>query len=249
MDMSKAISVADYTDGPLVPTVPSYLAIVAAMEREIAPFVKGWSSRMREYDGRSYKFYEKEKTVVVCGGIGAEPARRAAEAVIALFQPGMLISAGFAGALDPGFSVGDTFTASQVIDAKDASRMDSGKGSGILITFDTVADVEQKARFASAFGAHAIDMEAAAVGKAAQAHGIKFLACKVISDSSDRSLPALAQFIGSDGRFQVLRYVMHVAVRPWKWAAVRRLARDSMKAARALGVSLEQHRQGAGIVP
>jgi purine-nucleoside phosphorylase len=109
----------------------------------------------------------------------------------------------------------------------------------VLITFDTVADVEQKARFAKAFGAHAIDMEAAAVGKSAQAHGIRFLACKVISDSSDTSLPPLAQFIGRDGRFHTLQFVAHIALRPWRWAAVRRLARDSMKAARALEISLE----------
>ncbi|HKS75385.1 MAG TPA: hypothetical protein VJQ82_19410 [Terriglobales bacterium] len=243
MDTPKTSPVLDRTGESPVST---RVAIVAALEREIEPFVKGWDSRVRAYDGRNYKVYEKENAVVVCGGIGAEAARSAAEAVIALYQPGMLISAGFAGALDPGMSVGDSFTASQVIDAKDGSRMHSDQGSGILITFDTVADVEQKARFASAFGAHAIDMEAAAVGKAAQAHGIRFLACKVISDSSDTALPALTQFIGSDGRFHVLRYAMHIAVRPWKWVAVRRLARDSMKAARALGVRLEQHRRQIG---
>jgi adenosylhomocysteine nucleosidase len=230
-----------------VATGGTSVAIVAALEREIAPFVKGWSSSVREYDGRSYKVYQKENTIVVCGGVGAEAARRTAEAVIGLYQPGLLISAGFAGALDPSMSVGDTLTASQVIDAKDGSRMDSEAGSGILITFDTVADVEQKARFASAFGAHAIDMEAAAVGKSAQAHGIKFLACKVISDTSDTSLPPLTKFIGSDGRFHVLRYALHIAVRPWRWAAVRRLARDSMKAAQALGVSLEKHRRNQAI--
>lgn len=222
--------------------------MVAALEREVAPFVKDWPQRLREYDGRSFRIFEKQGCAVVAGGVGAEAARRAAEAVIQLYHPRLLISAGFAGALDPALPVGHALTPREIIDAGDGSRMDSGTGEGILITFDTVADVEQKARFATAFGAHAIDMEAAAVGKAAQAHGIKFLACKVISDSSSTALPPLTKFIGPDGRFQTLPFVMHIAVRPWKWAAVRRLARDSMKAAQALGVVLERHSRGAGVV-
>lgn len=226
---------------PSVAASAPRVAVVAALEREVAPFVKGWPQRLREYDGRNFRVFEKEGCAVVAGGVGAEAARRAAEAVIQLYHPRLLISAGFAGALDPTLPVGHALTPREIIDAGDGSRMDSGTGEGILITFDTVADVEQKARFATAFGAHAIDMEAAAVGKAAQAHGIKFLACKVISDSSSTALPPLTKFIGPDGRFQTLRFVMHIAVRPWRWAAVRRLARDSMKAAQALGVVLEQH--------
>jgi adenosylhomocysteine nucleosidase len=227
-----------------IPTPAARAAIVAALEREVSPFVKDWPQRSREWDGRSFRFWEKEGNVVVCGGVGTEAARRAAEAVINLYHPALVISAGFAGALDPSLSVGDALTPSHVIDAGDGSRMKADRGEGILITFDTVADVEQKARFAKAFGAHAIDMEAAAVGRAAEAHGLKFLACKVISDSSDMSLPALTKFIGSDGRFQTLRFVAHLAVRPWRWAAVMRLARDSAKAARALGVSLESSVRG-----
>jgi hypothetical protein len=81
------------------------------------------------------------------------------------------------------------------------------------------------------------------VGKAAQAHGIKFLACKVISDSTSTALPPLTRFIGPDGRFHTLKFAAHIALRPWKWAAVQRMAKDSLKAARALGVVLEEQRR------
>ena len=217
------------------------VAVVAAMEREIQPFVKDWPTVRREYDGRSYKFFEKEGTVLVCGGMGSEAARRAAEAIIALYSPAVVISAGFAGGLDPALAVGHTLTPRHVIDAGDGSRTDSGRGEGILISFETVADAEQKARFATAFGAHAVDMEASAVGRAAQAHGIKFLACKVISDTSDSRLPPIAPFIGADGRFHALRFMVHIAVRPWLWKGVRKLAKDSLVAAQSLGFSLQQH--------
>jgi adenosylhomocysteine nucleosidase len=220
------------------------VAVVAAMEREIQPFVKDWPTVRREYDGRTYKFFEKEGTVLVCGGMGSEAARRAAEAVIALYSPAVVISAGFAGGLDPALPVGHTLTPRHVIDAGDGSRTDSGAGEGVLISFETVADAEQKVRFATAFGAHAVDMEAAAVARAAQAHGVKFLACKVISDTSDSRLPPIAPFIGTDGRFHALRFMVHIAVRPWLWKGVRKLAKDSLRAAQSLGISLEQ-RQAA----
>ncbi|MBZ5720078.1 MAG: phosphorylase [Acidobacteriia bacterium] len=219
------------------------VAVVAALEREVWPFVKDWPTTRREHDGRWFKFFEKEGMVLVCGGMGAEAARRAAEAIIALYAPGLVISAGFAGGLDPALPVGHTLTPRHVIDATDGSRTDSGTGEGVLISFETVADAEQKARFATAFGAHAVDMEAAAVARAAQAHGVKFLACKVISDTSDSRLPPIARFIGSDGRFHALQFLVHIAVRPWHWRGVRRLANDSLRAAQSLGISLEQHKR------
>lgn len=221
---------------------PPTIAIVTALEREVWPFIKDWPSRSREHDARWFKFYEKESSVVVCAGIGSEAARRAADAVIQLYHPSLVISAGFAGALDSNLQVGDTLTPRHVIDAADGSRAEADRGEGILVTFGTIADLEQKAKLATVFGAHAVDMEAAAVARAAQARGVQFLACKVISDTSGQGLPPLEKFIAPDGRFQTSRYVAHVALRPWLWGRALRLARDTAVAARALSGCLEQHR-------
>src|SRR5579864_5473839 len=59
----------------------SRVAIVAALEREVRPLVKGWRVREQEFDGRHFRFFERDNFVLVAGGIGAEAARRAAEAV------------------------------------------------------------------------------------------------------------------------------------------------------------------------
>src|SRR5882762_7031725 len=159
------------------------IAIVAAMEREIQPLVKDWSIVHKEHDGRSFKFFEKSPVVLICGGIGAEAARGGAEAAINLYSPALLVSAGFAGGLHPKLEAGQMLTPRHVVDASDGSRTDSGAGEGVLISFESVANVEQKAKLANAYGAQAVDMEAAAVARSAEAHGIKFLACKVISDT------------------------------------------------------------------
>src|SRR5262249_40580568 len=174
------------------------IAVVAALEREVWPFIKDWPTTRKQHEGRSFQFFEKDNVVVVCGGIGPEAARRAAEAVISLYRPALVISAGFAGALDASFPVGHTLTPRHVIDAGDGSQADLGSGEGVLVSFATVADVGQKTRLAAAFGAHAVDMEAAAVARAADARGVRFLAIKVISDTSGAGLPPLTRFIGND---------------------------------------------------
>ena len=218
---------------------------MAALEREVWPFVKQWPATRHEYDGREFKFFEKEQMVVVCGGIGSEAARRAAEAVINLYHPSLLISAGFAGALDASLSPGHSLTPQHVINATDGSRTELHFGNGVLVTFDSVADVEQKAKLAKAYGAHAVDMEAAAVAQAAEAHGIKFLACKVISDSAHTHLPPIAAFVGSDGRFHALKFLLFLGIRPWLWGSVLRLARNSAMAAETLCKTLNVSAQKA----
>lgn len=213
------------------------IAIVAAMEREVWPLVKDWGTAQKQYDGRSFKFFEKSPAVLICGGIGSEAARRAAEAVISLYQPQVIISAGFAGGLDPSLNAGQMLTPRHVVDVKDGSRTDSGAGEGTLVSFESVANVEQKAKLADAYGAHAVDMEAAAVARSAEAHGIKFMACKVISDTHDSRLPPIMQFV-RNGSFNTAGFVAHVAIRPWLWGSVVKLARNSAIAARVLSEAL-----------
>src|SRR5437868_15466255 len=77
------------------------IAVVAALEREVWPFIKDWPTSRKEYEGRVFKFFEKDQVVVVCGGMGSEAARRASEAAISLYRPGLAAAAGLAGCLDP----------------------------------------------------------------------------------------------------------------------------------------------------
>lgn len=210
------------------------VAIVAALEREVWPLVKDWRTTNKQYQGRAFKFFEHENVVLLCGGIGAEAARRAAEAIISLYHPALVISAGFAGGLDPALRAGHALTPRLVIDAGDGSRTDSGTGEGVLVSFAAVADSAQKASLAQAYGADMVDMEAAAVSRCAEAHGIQFTACKAVSDSRDQRLPPVARFVTPDGTFQSFRFLAHVAMRPWLWVGVGQLARNSAIAAQSL---------------
>ena len=217
------------------------VAIVAALEREVPALVKQWKAVEREHDGRRYKFFENERAVLVCSGIGAEAARRATEAVIKLYAPVLVQSAGFAGALDPTLKVGTVLTPICVVDAKDGSRIEAGVGYWVVVSVDHTVNVEEKAKLAEAYWAHAVDMEAAAVARAAQAHDITFVGLKAISDEANFEMPPMERFIASNGQFRTGAFTLYAALRPWLWSRVIQLARNSSTAASALCGWLEQY--------
>jgi adenosylhomocysteine nucleosidase len=221
----------------------SKLAIVAALEREVSGLTKGWHRAHRQYEGRDLIFFERDDTILVCSGIGLEAARRAAEAVIALYHPTLVQSVGFAGALDANLRVGDIFSPAVVLDARDGSRIEIAGGEGTLVTFMTVASTGQKLKLAQAYSAQAVDMEAAAVAAAAHAHGIRFTATKVISDGLHFEMPETARFVDVRGHFKTAGFAFYVVLRPWLWGRVVTLAGNSRKAARALGGHLNRFRQ------
>ncbi len=212
----------------------SRVAIVAGLEREVRPLVKHWRVSEKEHDGRRFRFFEKNEFVLVCGGIGADAARRAAEAVIVLYGPGVVYSAGYAGALDPRLKVGAVIRAARVVNAGDGSSAQVVGGDGVLVSYPAVATPAQKVKLRESYQAQAVDMEAAAVARAALARGVGFCTLKVISDEFDFEFPPTDGFVDSEGRFHEMSFAWFAAVRPWLWLAVMRLARNSRRASRIL---------------
>jgi adenosylhomocysteine nucleosidase len=231
------------------------IAFVTAMEREVMPLVKSWTATEREFAGRKFQFFEleNENAVVVCGGIGAENARRATEAVIQLYQPARIVSAGVAGALDTKLKVGDVFVPRWVVDVRDGSRVNTGQGDGVLVSFSEVASVTQKAKLAQSYGAQGVDMEAAAVCKGAEVRGVTFAAIKAISDESNFAMPPMGKFITAEGQFKTVSFALHAAIRPWMWLRVIRLGRNTARAVQALcatiakEIELESHAEHSAL--
>jgi adenosylhomocysteine nucleosidase len=217
----------------------SRVAIVAALEREVRPLVMNWRVSEKEYGGRRFRFYENGDSTVVCAGIGSEAARRAAEAVMALYGPEVIYSAGFAGALDVALKVGDLIRPQRVVNAADGSSISLNAGEGVLVSFGSVASPEQKAKLRDAYAAQAVDMEASAVARAAEARGIQFGVLKVISDESEFDFPAMERFVDPTGKFLELKFALYAAVRPWMWPQVFRLGRNTRRASRGLCCEME----------
>ena len=229
-------------------------AIIAALDRELHPLVKSWSS----ITDQERTFHESSYAVAICGGIGAESARRAAEAVIAKYSPHFLISAGVAGSLVADLKVGTIIFPATVIDSQDASRHQTaiqaapiGKtavGCTILISYPEVATAAQKQQLAKSYAAHAVDMEAAAIARAAQKHNLPFIAVKAISDDLNFEIPEMSRFIRA-GQFDTTGFVFHIVIRPWLWLRVFRLARNTKIASENLCAWLRESALTNTIVP
>jgi adenosylhomocysteine nucleosidase len=216
------------------------IAIVAALEREVRLLVKGWRAVRSEREGRTFRFLQRDAIVVVCGGIGMEAARRAAEAVIASHSPDLIYSAGFAGALTPEMKIGDVMRPASIVNAGDGSGVTLDDGEGVLVTFGIIASPEQKKKLREAYGAQAVDMEAAAVAQAAEARGVKFAAIKVISDEFNFDFPSVERFVSAAGQFSGWKFAMWAAIRPWLWPRVTQLMRNSGRASRVLSEVLQE---------
>ncbi|MGH9580929.1 MAG: hypothetical protein ACRD2R_08045 [Terriglobales bacterium] len=216
------------------------IGIVAAMERELWPLARKWPGRTIEHEGRRFRLLEQGTATLIFGGIGAGPARRAARALLKSCAPEVLVSAGFAGALQPEGKVGDVVVPAVVRDASSGAEFRTAGGSGNLVSAPNVHGPEEKRELAARFNAVAMDMEAAAVAEQAVAGGVEFLAVKAVSDELDFVMPPVGRFVDAAGRFQTALFLGYSALRPRLWPAVVQLADNTALAADGLSRSMER---------
>lgn len=133
-------------------------------------------------------------TVAWCvAGVGAAAARHAARLLLAGHAPGLLVSAGFAGGLDPRLDRGAVVRPERALtpdgDPIDLVHGDSAAGAIVTVT-EVVATTAAKRRLAAETGARLVDMETHAVAAAARAAGLPCAAVRVVSDTVGDELPA-----------------------------------------------------------
>jgi hypothetical protein len=232
-----------------MPKATPKLAIIAALEREIAPLVKGWKTISVDSQRRTIKIFEKNNALIACGGIGGISARIATDAVWrhANGNIGLFISAGFAGALVPELKVGDIFEPATIIGDSDNNSIDTAEGKGKLVSAGAIAGIEHKRIFAGNYQAQAVDMEAFAVADVARVYNVPCIAIKVISDEYDFPMPPMGRFVADSGEFNTAGFVAYTLVRPWLWPTVVKLGSNSALATKrlceALNKKFEQHSQ------
>jgi adenosylhomocysteine nucleosidase len=193
-----------------------------------------------------------EPALCVCGlAAEARIARRAGFAAVVgaddLPGPRFLVSFGIAGALDPGLRPGDVILTDAVIgDAETwrggmqprlgelARRIGAHEGpvfgaSGLLAT------PGDKARAWQETGAAAVDLESAAVARAAAAAGIRFAVLRAVADPAERGLPPAALLpLTLGGRPRLGPVFYSVLRRPGQIPGLVGLARETRRALAAL---------------
>jgi adenosylhomocysteine nucleosidase len=210
-------------------------AFIAALPREVRGLVKGWERRSI---AGGVVVYTNGDAVVACAGMGAARAALAVQAAMAAMPVTELISVGLAGACNPKLHVGEIVRAGVVVDAKTGERFENAQYEQVLVSTDAIASVREKARLHASYHAHAVDMEAAAVARLAQAHGLGFHAIKAISDEADFEMEGLGQFSTAEGQFREAAFALHATLRPSMWGKVMAMGRNSSKAVDALTEAL-----------
>lgn len=219
---------------------PETRAVLAAIRRPIRVPLAGF----RAWSGTA----GERPITVVQGGIGPERARAALHALDV--SHGLIVSAGFAGALVPNAVAGDLVLPGAVVWELEASveRYDvpaatwraarnalpaalaaSALHGAILSSATVVASVAAKRSAAARTGAVAVEMEAAALIAIARERGLDVLVLRTILDGADVSLEGLPADLEQSWRARA-----RLIGTPSAWPQVLSLARQVPRAARSL---------------
>lgn len=197
----------------------------------------------------------REAAAIGNGALACGAGPRAAEAVGAMLSDGgagLVLIAGVCGGLDPSLTPGDLVLARRAVSesgdetsaqhalfevARRAMRS-SGLGfvsSSLLTTGRPVADRAEKTALWNAHGAGGVDMETYGVARAADAHGVLWLALRAVLDPAHAGLPASLRGWQGEGDADVLRRAVR---RPLEWLSYARLALAMRRATRSLRAAL-----------
>lgn len=181
---------------------------------------------------------------VAIGGGTAQGAARAAAALAPHVTA--LISFGLAGGLDPTLAPGTIVIPGRVIDATETwltdpalnDRLGGATGHTLLGGGSLLATVAEKAA-ARTTGAHAVDLESAAVARVAADHALPFAVLRAICDEATRPLPHAARVaLDGAGRIGLWRVALAAIAHPAELPALIGLARDAGQARAALAARL-----------
>lgn len=127
-------------------------------------------------------------------GVGREPAGRAARLLVLGHRPRMLISAGFAGGLDPTISRGAVVRPTRVVRGQTEEPLSLAAEAALppvsIVTVDEiVVSAAGKRALRDATGAAVVDMETHAVAATARDEGLPCGSIRVVSDDAGSDLP------------------------------------------------------------
>ncbi len=239
--------------------------IFYAFARELAHFRRRLESRSTLESEGLHGFRARlgsTELALIATGMGTMRARQAARRAMPLFPMARLvISTGVAGALSEGLRPGDLVLADRLLlggkescvpdhilpiagdRLGDAERVLRAAGlrftTGALLTTGRVLATRAAKRLAKEqSGAVAVDMESAALGLEAAAHGIPFVCVRAVLDAADDEIPA-AELGGMDGRVNPLAATKFLMRYPATILKLPRLMLNLSRATARLADALE----------
>jgi len=211
------------------------IAIFGAVKEEIAGIKRAMniSDRVRldKTDAWPGKWGE-QNIVLVRSGVGKQRAEDSALQVIDHFQPQALISAGYAGAVQPELNVGDLVIADSILEVNgkrkyfpDLNWLDRARSipcsdgiktvvGGLLSVNTVIHEPAAKRELGRSYCVQAVEMETSAIARVAEEKGLPLLSIRAISDSIEQELLDSSSFLGSDGEISTLKAGWYVLTHP-----------------------------------
>jgi adenosylhomocysteine nucleosidase len=205
---------------------PADFGIVTALPIE-AGYLSDALRKVRKYAARTHSIIEGELAgrlvVLVVTGPGKAAARRGAEVLLAGHRPSWLVSAGFAGALDPGLKRNNLVLPREIVD-QDGTVIEIDtelpqipgvqRAGGRLLTMERVIlRTGEKADLRRLHNADLVDMETSALAVLARQRSLRFVSVRVISDDALAELPAeVGGLLSHTGSYRIgaaLRSIWH----------------------------------------
>jgi adenosylhomocysteine nucleosidase len=167
------------------------------------------------------------------------------------YEPGLLIFAGFAGALTETLRIGDIVLADEIVDTHGNSWRPTWPTDlgiepwipplqrGRLVSVDQMLGaVEDKRRLGSQHQALAVEMESAVFAQRCTQSGLPFACVRAICDTVDTPLSPVLATLLSNGSASPWRVLTALVRRPALLPELMRLARDTKIASRQLALAL-----------
>jgi len=235
--------------------------VLFALRREAVPFLREFRPQERCAGAPCWARFcgPAWLTVLVLEtGVGAQPTESALNWLLSQpvlekvpYRPQLVLSAGFAGALQEGPQVGDIFLATEVVDGDGTRWPTTWPGDlpagewrpplhrGRFLSLPRlIGNPDEKRRLGQQHDAVAVDMESSLVARLCSQHGVPFGCVRAISDRHDQALSPRLEGLLSAGRASPWRLASAVLRAPGVVPELWRLARQTKVAARQLGTAL-----------
>ena len=241
------------------------ITVIAAVDEEVSDLLSNHGFRLEETKSARLPYVRRSSSVaevtVVVSGIGRAAAKEATRAAIETLRPRLLISTGFAGALDPTLATGDLLVFDEIVASGGtedhpaamwvseaqlrADLLSSLHGSGRRAKAATCVSVPRLVVTAAAkkglreqLNAHAADMESYWVANEAARAGIRSMAVRAVLDEADQDLPSLVGRVTATNRPRWLAAGLHLAVHPRETRTAFRLAGQAAIARKAISAAV-----------
>lgn len=214
-----------------MPKLPIAVLVCFAVAQEARPF-----RRLRWPAGRPK---------VLLTGIGPVCAEKAMAQALAEFEPGLVISAGFAGGLNPALGIGTVLFEVDEASGLGPKLLAAGARPGRFHCSARVAvTAEEKQALWRSTGADAVEMESGPLRRICRERGVASATVRVISDPAGETLPLdFNVLLAPESKLPYARIALALCRSPGKTAELLRFRRRLAAAAAALAEVL------AGIIP